>query len=138
MPRQESWAVCSVEVGSGCPSTIAADQKPVELRKFNRYRQIVAVTLDWEGKKGKPMFGEGLTQNICAGGMYVHINPCPPEKTVVQYDVFLPAVYRKGPSVRIAGTGRIVRVERLGGAGRWHGVAVRFSRHLIRVTNLNA
>ena len=126
---------CTVKVGRARTLSVEPDE-PVELRKFNRYRQILALTLEWTDENGKVIFAEGLTQDICAGGMYVDINPCPLERTVVQYDVFLPAVYRSGPNVRIAGTGKIVRVERLWGAGRWHGAAVRFSRHTVQVMKL--
>jgi len=126
---------CTVKVGRARALTVEP-REPVELRKLNRYRQILALTLEWTDENGNATFAEGLTQDICAGGMYVHINPCPLERTLVQYDVFLPAVYRSGPNVRIAGTGKIVRVERLGGAGRWHGAAVRFSKHMVQVMKL--
>ena len=106
-------------------------EEEIDLRRFPRYSRIFAVMLSWTGKK--PMFSEGLTRDISAAGAFMHLNRCPAAGTVVHYEVFLPAVHRKGPNVRIAGSGQIVRVERLGGAGRWHGVAVRFSKQMIRV-----
>ena len=110
---------------------VAPTGEEADLRKFPRYSRILAATLSWTGKK--PMFSEGLTRDISAGGAFIHLNRCPPARTVLHYEVFIPAVHRKGPNVRIAGSGQIVRVERLGGAGRWHGVAVRFSKQMIRV-----
>jgi len=131
-------ARCPIEVARSCQLTVERSTEPAEFRKFTRYRQILAVTLDWTDERAKAMFAEGLTQNISAGGLFVHINQCPPEGTVVHYDVFLPAMPRIGSGVRIAGTGKVVRVERLGGAGRWDGAAIRFSKHMIHVTKLPA
>lgn len=74
-----------------------------------------------------------MIRDISAGGIFAHSSRCPPVGTLVHYRVFLPAVHRMGPNVRITGSGTIVRVERLDG-GRWHGVAVRFDKHMIRVT----
>src|SRR5947208_15524121 len=115
---------CTVKVGRARAFTVES-REPVELRKFNRYRQILALTPEWTDENGTAIFAEGLTQDICAGGMCALINPCPLERPAVEYDALLPAAYRDGLNVRIAGTGKLERVERLGAAARCHEAAVR-------------
>lgn len=105
-----------------------------ESRKFARHARILPVTLDWLGKNGRPTRAEGLMRDISGGGMFVHSNRRPAVGTVVHYHVFLPPARRMGPMVQIAGPGKIVRLETLGGGARWHGVAVRFEEQMIRVT----
>jgi hypothetical protein len=113
------------------PVTPVGEQ--AELRKFTRYSQVLAATLSWTGTNEEPMFSEGLTRDVSAGGAFIHLNQCPPVGTVVHYELFLPAVRRKGPNVRIGGSGQVLRIERLGATRRWHGVAVCFSKQMIRV-----
>lgn len=136
MPSEELQEESSRQVLRTCLLRNSVEQKKAdEPRKFNRYPRILAVTLDWMSKRGKPILAEGLTRDIGAGGLFAHSNRCPPVGTMVHYGVFLPAVQRMGAHVRITGLGKIVRVERFGGGGRWHGVAVRFEKQMIRVTD---
>ena len=135
MARQEPREESSGQVPRAYLLKKSIEQENVdkEARKFNRYPRILAVTLRWKNKRGKPTLTEGLTRDISAGGIFAQSSQCPPVGTLVHYCVFLPAVQRMGPNVRITGTGEIVRVERLDG-GRWHGVAVHFDKQMIRVT----
>lgn len=135
MASQEPPEECSRQIPRAYLLKKSIKQKNVdnESRKFNRYPRILAVTLRWKNKRGKPTLTEGLTRDISAGGIFAQSNQCPPVDTLVHYCVFLPAVHRMGPNVRITGSGKIVRVERLDG-GRWHGVAVHFDKQMIRVT----
>jgi hypothetical protein len=133
MHSEEAREEFSGEVSRAYVLKKSIEQKSVdESRRFNRYPCILAVTLDWKNKRGKQTFAEGLTRDISAGGIFAHTNQCPPVGTIVHYRVFLPAVHRMGRNVRITGSGKVVRVERLD--GRWHGVAVHFDKQMIRVT----
>ena len=136
MPSEELQGEGAREVLRSCLLKNSVEQKKAdESRKFSRYPRILAVTLDWISKPGKPILAEGLTRDISAGGIFAHSNRCPPVGTLVHYRVFLPAVHRMGANVRITGFGEIVRVERLGCGERWNGVAVRFEKQMIRVTH---
>jgi hypothetical protein len=135
MPLRETENGRSLQLVRACASP-RSDELPVqdpELRNFARYARILTATLRWTDRSNKITCSQGLTRDIGAGGAFIQLSRCPTVGTAVRYEVFLPAVHRKGTFMRIAGSGEIVRIERLSGMGRWHGVAVRFLRRIIRV-----
>ena len=106
---------------------------PIDVRKFVRYSRVFSVLLTWTGRTGREILGEGLTRDISAGGMFVLVGKSIPHGVPVHYEVRLPALHRTGCGVRIAGIGQVARVEKTMESGQWWGVAVQFSRPMVRV-----
>jgi hypothetical protein len=110
--------------------------KKDERRKHERYSWGFAVVLRWKDSKGDRITYEGLTRDISAQGMFVFATNWPPKGAAVHYDVFLPPRRWPGPGLRIGGTGQVVRVESVSGAGRrWSGLALRFRKQRMIVLN---
>lgn len=135
MPHQETENGRSPQARVG-PTPQDLEIQDPELRSFVRYARVLTATLSWTDKSNKITSSQGLTRDIGAGGAFIQVSRCPPAGTAVQYEVLLPAIRRKGLAVRIAGSGHIVRVERLSGMGHWHGVAVHFLQRMIRVDRI--
>ena len=103
-----------------------------DARKYVRYPRIFSVALRWTSKTGKQLYSDGLTRDISAGGVFVFTNKYPQRSSIVHYEVYVQSPQRRGSILRIAGFGEILRVQRLTG-GQWHGVAIGFSGHTVRV-----
>lgn len=78
----------------------------------------------WEGSRGDLVRGEGLTRDISLEGAFIFSLTCPPAKTAVQLDVFLPPVRNRTPIARIATEAQVLRVENVGGVEELSGFAV--------------
>ncbi len=110
--------------------------KAHERRQHERYPWGFAVVLRWKDVHRHRIKYEGLTRDISAQGMFVFATTCPPKGAAVHYDVFLPPRRWPGPGLRIGGTGQVIRVESVSGAGRrWSGLAVRFRKQRMIVLN---
>ena len=95
-----------------------------ENRTIERLALNVPVIFRWRDRQGVRRRGNGFTRNLSSGGVFVEAPNFPPTGTAVKLDLLLPALDRRGAGLRVAGRGRVLRVEENGGA-TGHGFAAR-------------
>lgn len=79
-------------------------------RRANRHSVVLPVVFSWiEGRVTQK--ASGRTRDISVCGAFVQSKRCPELGTTVQFSFFLPSLLATGGSLRLQGSGRVVRME---------------------------
>jgi PilZ domain-containing protein len=91
----------------------------IDNRTIKRLAFNLPVIFRWRDRQGVRRRGKGFTRDLSSGGMFVVATNCPPSGTAVKIDLLLPGLDGGGAGLRVAGRGRVLRVENDGGQMRY-------------------
>ena len=87
-----------------------------ENRHISRLPLKVPVIFRWRDRQGTRCRGNGFTRDLSSEGMFVVSDRCPPAGAAIKLNLILPALSREALGLRMAGQGRVLRVDATGGA----------------------
>jgi hypothetical protein len=82
----------------------------MDLRRFARHPIAATALFSWKDL-GARRAGNGVTRDICAAGVFVWSDICPPESTQVQTELVLPPLHAEASPLRMKVLGQVVRIE---------------------------
>ena len=91
------------------------------MRKEVRYKIAALATFWWSYQGGTASAGQGVTQDISQGGVWVVSDTAPPPGSRIQMTVTLPRIEGSRYGMRLAGDGVVVRSESFEGAKEHNG-----------------
>jgi hypothetical protein len=91
---------------------VAAQRKPMRLRREIRYRLDAPTLFSWESADHKRLQGEGITRDLSVLGAFILTPMCPPVNVPIHMEVVLPSLTGPKPVIRVSGAAHVVRVER--------------------------